>query len=169
VGNLGLQSGVCDVRLQGSGAGGFAAALTASLHGLDVIMVEKESLFGGTTAYFRGVIWIPVNFHQKAAGVTDTREDALTYLTHHVGNRLDCAKAEAFQRSGDARPVRTRRYCRLHAGAHQGRLPSRRTRWLTRRPSLGRTNTMAGRLVRVHQAAPSDQDHDRIRRHDGWH
>jgi succinate dehydrogenase/fumarate reductase flavoprotein subunit len=61
VGNLGLQSGVCDVLVAGSGAGGFAAALTASLHGLDVIMVEKESLFGGTTAYSAGVIWIPVN------------------------------------------------------------------------------------------------------------
>jgi len=90
------QSSICDVLVAGSGAGGFAAALTARLHGLDVIMVEKEPLFGGTTAYSAGVIWIPVNSHQKAAGVTDTREDALTYLTHHVGNTLDRAKAEAF-------------------------------------------------------------------------
>jgi glycine/D-amino acid oxidase-like deaminating enzyme len=86
----------CDVLVAGSGAGGFAAALTARLLGLDVLMVEKESLFGGTTAYAAGVIWVPVNSHQKAAGVTDTREDALTYLTHHVGNRLDRARAEAF-------------------------------------------------------------------------
>ena len=54
------QSGSCDVLVAGSGAGGFAAALTARLHGLDVIMVEKEPLFGGTTAYSAGVIWIPV-------------------------------------------------------------------------------------------------------------
>ena len=86
----------CDVLVAGSGAGGFAAALTARLLGLDVLMVEKESLFGGTTAYAAGVIWVPVNSHQKAAGVTDTREDALRYLTHHVGNRLDRARAEAF-------------------------------------------------------------------------
>jgi succinate dehydrogenase/fumarate reductase flavoprotein subunit len=65
-------------------------------------MVEKEPLFGGTTAYSAGVIWIPVNSHQKAAGVTDTREDALAYLTHHVGNRLDRAKAEAFVDSAPA-------------------------------------------------------------------
>ena len=97
-----LQSGICDVLVAGSGAGGFAAALTARLHGLDVIMVEKEPLFGGTTAYSAGVIWIPVNSHQKAAGVTDTREDALAYLTHHVGNRLDRAKAEAFVDSAPA-------------------------------------------------------------------
>jgi len=59
-------------------------------------MVEKEPLFGGTTAFSAGVIWIPLNSHQKAAGVTETREDALTYLMAHVGNRLDRAKAEAF-------------------------------------------------------------------------
>ena len=92
----------CDVLVAGSGAGGFAAALTARLRGLDVIMIEKEPLFGGTTAYSAGVIWIPVNSHQKAAGVTDTREDALTYLTHHVGNRLDRARAEAFLDSAPA-------------------------------------------------------------------
>ena len=86
----------CDVLIAGSGAGGFAAALTARIQGLDVIMVEKEPLFGGTTAYSAGVIWIPGNSYQKAAGVADTREAALTYLTHHVGNRLDRANAEAF-------------------------------------------------------------------------
>ena len=86
----------CDVLVAGSGAAGFAAALTARLHGLDVIMVEKEPLFGGTTAYSAGVIWIPRNSHQRAAGVVELPQDALTYLTSHVGNRLDRAKAEAY-------------------------------------------------------------------------
>jgi succinate dehydrogenase/fumarate reductase flavoprotein subunit len=67
---------ICDVLIAGSGAGGFAAALTARLQGLDVIMVEKEPLFGGTTAYSAGVIWIPGNSHQQLAGIADTREDA---------------------------------------------------------------------------------------------
>ena len=104
------QSVMCDVLVAGSGAGGFAAALTARLHGLDVIMVEKEPLFGGTTAYSAGVIWIPVNSHQKAAGVTDSREDALIYLTHHVGNRLNRAKAEAFLDNAPAMIRRAARY-----------------------------------------------------------
>ncbi len=86
----------CDVLVAGSGAAGFAAALTARLHGLDVVMVEKEPLFGGTTAYSAGVVWIPLNHHQEAAGIAERRDDALTYLTAHVGNRLDRAKAEAF-------------------------------------------------------------------------
>ena len=92
----------CDVLVAGSGAGGFAAALTAHLQGLDIIMVEKEPLFGGTTAYSAGVIWIPANSHQKAAGTSDSRADALTYLAHHVGNRLDRSKAEAFLDNGPA-------------------------------------------------------------------
>jgi glycine/D-amino acid oxidase-like deaminating enzyme len=87
---------ICDVLVAGSGAGGFAAALTARLHGLDVLMVEKEPLFGGTTAYSAGVIWIPCNSHQRAAGVMERPGEALTYLKSHVGNRLDLAKAEAF-------------------------------------------------------------------------
>jgi succinate dehydrogenase/fumarate reductase flavoprotein subunit len=92
----------CDVLVAGSGAGGFAAALTARLAGLDVLMVEKEPLFGGTTAYSAGVIWIPANAHQRAAGIADSREAALHYLSHHVGNRLDRAKAEAFLANGPA-------------------------------------------------------------------
>jgi succinate dehydrogenase/fumarate reductase flavoprotein subunit len=95
-----LDHHACDVLIAGSGAGGFAAALTARHHGLDVLVVEKETLFGGTTAYSAGVIWIPVNSHQAAAGISDSREDALAYLTHHVGNRLDRAKAEAFVDNG---------------------------------------------------------------------
>ena len=91
-----IETVTCDVLVAGSGAAGFATALTASLEGLDVLMVEKEPLFGGTTAYSAGVIWVPINGHQKAAGVSDSREAALTYLTAHVGNRLDRAKAEAF-------------------------------------------------------------------------
>lgn len=86
----------CDVLVAGSGAAGFAAALTAQLEGLNVIMVEKEPLFGGTTAYSAGVVWVPANSHQKAAGITDSPAAALEYLAHHVGNRLERAKAEAF-------------------------------------------------------------------------
>ena len=90
------ENATCDILIAGSGAAGFAAALTARLAGLDVLMVEKEPLFGGTTAFSAGVIWIPANSLQRAAGIANSREDALRYLTHHVGNRLDRAKAEAF-------------------------------------------------------------------------
>jgi succinate dehydrogenase/fumarate reductase flavoprotein subunit len=74
---LRAQAVTCDVLVAGAGAAGFATALTAQLEGLDVIMVEKSPLFGGTTAYSAGVVWIPVNAAQRAAGLADSRQRAL--------------------------------------------------------------------------------------------
>jgi len=87
---LNAEGVTCDVLVAGSGAAGFATPLTAQLEGLDVIMVEKAPLFGGTTAYSAGV----VDTHQF--GAARSRLHRLNYLAHHVGNRLDRAKAEAF-------------------------------------------------------------------------
>ena len=85
-----------DLLIVGSGAAGFSAALTASHAGLDVLMVEKESQFGGSTAYSAGVIWIPGNRHGRALGIADSKEQALTYLQHEAGNRLNLELANAF-------------------------------------------------------------------------
>ena len=85
-----------DLLVVGSGAAGFAAALTASHAGLSVLMVEKEPQFGGSTAYSAGVIWIPGNRHGRALGIADSKEDALTYLQHEAGNRLNLELANAF-------------------------------------------------------------------------
>lgn len=85
-----------DLLVVGSGAAGFSAALTASHAGLDVLMVEKEPLFGGTTAYSAGVIWIPGNRHGRALGIADSKEAALTYLQQEAGNRLNLELANAF-------------------------------------------------------------------------
>jgi succinate dehydrogenase/fumarate reductase flavoprotein subunit len=91
-----VSEAACDLLVVGSGAAGFAAALTANHHGLDVILTEKEPVFGGTTAYSAGVAWIPASRHAARAGVADSREQALTYLQHETGNRLDHARARAF-------------------------------------------------------------------------
>ncbi|WP_072391286.1 FAD-binding protein [Hyphomicrobium sp. CS1BSMeth3] len=90
----------CDVLVAGSGAGAFSAAITARHHGLDVLMVEKEPLFGGTTCYSAGVIWIPGSAQAKAAGIEDGPAKALRYLESIAGNRLDRARAEAFLATG---------------------------------------------------------------------
>ena len=39
-----------DVLIVGAGAAGMSAAVTAAHHGCDVLVVEKEARFGGTTA-----------------------------------------------------------------------------------------------------------------------
>ena len=94
------ESQACDVLVVGSGAGGFSAAITARHHGLDVLMVEKEPLFGGTTCYSAGVIWIPRSGQAKAAGIDEPRGEALKYLESIAGNRLDRARAQAFLDAG---------------------------------------------------------------------
>jgi len=85
-----------DVLIAGTGAAGFATALTARRAGLSVLMVEKEPQFGGTTAYSAGVIWIPMNHHAEAEGLADSRDAALAYMAHQAGNYHDRARAEAF-------------------------------------------------------------------------
>ena len=49
----------CDVLVVGTGASGVSAAITAASQGLKVLIVEKESRFGGTTARSGGWLWIP--------------------------------------------------------------------------------------------------------------
>ncbi|MDA0978324.1 MAG: FAD-dependent oxidoreductase [Proteobacteria bacterium] len=85
-----------DVLVVGSGAAGLTAAATAASRGLDVILVEKASTFGGTTAYSGGVLWIPNNHMMAQEGVEDSEEAALTYLTGHIGNRVEPARLKRF-------------------------------------------------------------------------
>lgn len=66
-----------DVIVVGSGGAGLMAALRAKDHGLSVLIVEKASKYGGTTATSGGVIWLP---HHGISG-DDTREESLKYLT----------------------------------------------------------------------------------------
>jgi succinate dehydrogenase/fumarate reductase flavoprotein subunit len=68
----------CDVLVVGSGAAGMAAALKAAEQGLSVIVVEKESHLGGTTAISAGWAWVPGNKAGVAKG--DTREEVMDYL-----------------------------------------------------------------------------------------
>ena len=90
----------CDVLVAGSGAGGLAAAITARRHGLEVIVAEKEPLFGGTTARSGGWLWIPNHPMQAEIGVKDSLEEASTYLLHEAGEKYDPERVNAFLTSG---------------------------------------------------------------------
>ncbi|KVQ61114.1 FAD-dependent oxidoreductase [Burkholderia territorii] len=90
----------CDVIVIGSGAGGLSTAITARKEGLDVIVLEKEAWFGGTTAYSGGVLWIPGNRHAGANGVEDTAEAARRYMRNELGPFFDEAAVDAFLRTG---------------------------------------------------------------------
>nr|WP_325264719.1 FAD-dependent oxidoreductase [uncultured Rhizobium sp.] len=91
---------VCDVLVVGSGAGGLATAITARKHGLSVIVIEKEPVFGGTTAFSGGVLWIPGNRHGKSNNPNDTRDAARRYLKAETGNWFDAQTIDAFLEAG---------------------------------------------------------------------
>lgn len=90
----------CDVLVVGSGAGGLSAAVTAASLGLNVIVVEKEAVFGGTTAWSGGWLWIPRNPLAVAAGIVEDAEAPRTYLRHELGPHYDETRVEAFLEQG---------------------------------------------------------------------
>lgn len=90
----------CDVLVVGSGAAGMAAAVTARHRGLDVLIVEKEPRFGGTTARSGGWLWIPGTSLARAFGIHEAPDAARTYLRHEAGNNFDAARVDAFLAAG---------------------------------------------------------------------
>src|SRR3954469_5656232 len=91
---------ICDVLVIGSGAGGLSTAITAKKAGLDVLIIEKEPFFGGTTAFSGGVLWIPGNGHARKAGLSDSPEAARTYLRNETGNFFSEEAIDAFLDQG---------------------------------------------------------------------
>ena len=59
----------CDLLVVGSGAGGLSAATTAAWHGLRVVVVEKDRVCGGATAWSGGWAWVPLNPLAQADGL----------------------------------------------------------------------------------------------------
>ncbi|GGF42854.1 hypothetical protein GCM10011611_56580 [Aliidongia dinghuensis] len=91
-----------DVLVVGSGAAGMAAALTASIEGLSVLLVEKTDRIGGSTAISGGGIWIPNNDKTDASGHPDSLAEAKTYLDRIVGNWSSDEMKLAFLEQGPA-------------------------------------------------------------------
>ena len=86
----------CDVIVVGSGAAGLSCAITAKKRGLDVVVIEKEPVFGGTTALSGGVLWIPLGPHGRQQNPADTREAVRRYMMEETGAFYDKAAVEAF-------------------------------------------------------------------------
>jgi succinate dehydrogenase/fumarate reductase flavoprotein subunit len=72
-----------DIVVVGSGAAAYSAAITACERGAEVVMVEKSSLYGGTTLRSGGGFWIPNNRFQREKGIKDERDDAIRYMARY--------------------------------------------------------------------------------------
>ncbi len=74
-----------DVVVIGSGAAGFAAAVSACCKGLSVLMLEKAEQFGGTSAISGGAVWLHDTDQARELGKNDSAEAIKTYLQAIVG------------------------------------------------------------------------------------
>lgn len=74
-----------DFVIVGSGGGSVPAALVMKDRGKSVVIVEKLPVFGGTTAYSGGVIWIPNNPVGNADGSKDSTERSRIYMEAVAG------------------------------------------------------------------------------------
>ena len=65
-----------DVLVVGAGVGGLSAAMSAGLDGLNVLIAEKTSCFGGTGARSGALLWVPLNYLSVRNGIADSIAEA---------------------------------------------------------------------------------------------
>ena len=87
-----------DLLVVGSGTG-IGAALTAHESELTVLIVEKSSYIGGSTARSGGALWLPASpiLEEEAAG--DTMVRAATYLRSVVAESAPVNRADGYLRN----------------------------------------------------------------------
>ncbi|KUI21085.1 3-ketosteroid-delta-1-dehydrogenase [Mycobacterium lehmannii] len=84
-----------DLVVVGSGTG-MAAALAAHERGLSVLIVEKSTYVGGSTARSGGALWLPASTVINGDGGADTAERAKTYLGAVVDGTATSQRSHAF-------------------------------------------------------------------------
>lgn len=86
----------CDLLVVGSGAAGLAAAVSAAYLGKRVILVEKDAVLGGATAWSGGWLWAPRNPLARRAGIVEDIEQPRTYLRNELGEHYRAELVDAF-------------------------------------------------------------------------
>jgi 3-oxosteroid 1-dehydrogenase len=92
-----------DLLIAGSGGGGMVAALAALDAGIVPLVVEKQSLVGGSTGMSGGMVWLPNNPLMRADGIADSHADGLAYFADVVGDigaASSSARREMFLSAG---------------------------------------------------------------------
>ncbi|MBT9385663.1 FAD-dependent oxidoreductase [Pseudooceanicola sp. CBS1P-1] len=95
-----VDGAVYDLIIVGSGAGGLATAVTAAHLGLNVAVLEKAPVLGGTTAWSGGWLWVPRNPLATEAGIEEPAEAPMTYLRALMGNRAGDPQIRRYLETG---------------------------------------------------------------------
>jgi 3-oxosteroid 1-dehydrogenase len=85
-----------DILVVGSGAGGLLSALVAAQNHADVLVIEKEALWGGSSATSGAGIWIPASDQAEAAGFKDNVKDAFKYVRKLSAKNVPDANIKAY-------------------------------------------------------------------------
>ncbi len=109
-----------DWLVAGAGAAGMTSAVTAHELSGSVLVVEKEPVYGGTTAKSGGVAWIPGNHRQSAAGIQDSTDEGYQYLKALIGDSVSEARLRAFAE----RAQEMLRFMMQHSCVHYSALPA---------------------------------------------
>jgi 3-oxosteroid 1-dehydrogenase len=91
-----------DLVVVGSGAAGMTGALTAALHGLKTVVLEKTEYFGGSTARSGGGVWLPGNSVLRRSGPKDSPSQARQYLSYVAGEGVPESLQTALLEHGPA-------------------------------------------------------------------
>jgi 3-oxosteroid 1-dehydrogenase len=85
-----------DILVVGSGGGGMVAAIIAKDQGKSALLIEKGTVYGGSTAMSGGAMWVPNNHLMKQEGVQDSAEEGLAYLKAITGGVVSEDRLRAY-------------------------------------------------------------------------
>jgi 3-oxosteroid 1-dehydrogenase len=85
-----------DVVVVGSGGAGMVCALVVDEANLDVLIIEKNAYFGGSTARSGGGLWAPNSPATVRGGLIDSPEEVVEYLDRIVGDRVDRGRVRRY-------------------------------------------------------------------------
>lgn len=89
-----------DVVVVGSGAGGMTAALAAHDQGLSTVLIEKDKVYGGTSAVSGGGIWIPGNDQVERLGGKDEEAEWRRYAAKLTEGDTEPERLNAYLDNG---------------------------------------------------------------------